>query len=51
MKNIINIIIGAFAVIGLVDLLGFTAWILSGQTPADGFYIGALTANFISLFI
>jgi len=36
--------------IALIDLLGFIFWTLSGQTPMDSFYIGKLTALFISIF-
>jgi hypothetical protein len=35
----------------LIDALGLMAWIASGQTPADGFYLGAISANIIKLFL
>lgn len=33
------------AVILFIDAICFLAWALSGQTPTDGFYAGALTAH------
>lgn len=45
MQNIIKYTAGAVAIIATVDVFGFMAWVASGQTPADGFYIGAITAN------
>ena len=45
MKDTIKTIAGALAVVAMVDMFGFMAWIVSGQTPADGFYVGALTAS------
>lgn len=45
-------IIGLFAVaIVLIDVFGFMAWVVSGQTPVDGFYIGALTAKVLGLVL
>lgn len=35
----------------LIDAVCFFLWALSGQHPADGFYLGAITKNIISLFI
>lgn len=34
-----------------LDVLGFIAWYLSGQLPADGFYIGAITKAVLSIII
>lgn len=34
-----------------VDAIGFFAWVASGQYPADGFYIGTITAHILKLFI
>lgn len=31
-----------------LDILGFIAWSLSGQIPADGFYIGIITKAVLS---
>ena len=33
------------------DLIGLIAWVLSGQTPQDGFYIGRITAEIIKFII
>tara|TARA_R100001530_G_C4224319_1_gene130843 strand:- start:294 stop:428 length:135 start_codon:yes stop_codon:yes gene_type:complete len=44
MANIIKFIL-------LFDFAGFVLWSISGQVPADGFFIGAMTRNFISLII
>lgn len=34
-----------------IDALGFIAWLLSGQYPADAYYIGTITAHTLELFI
>lgn len=44
-RKIAEIVTGTLAIIAAVDMLGFMAWIASGQTPVDGFYIGSLTAH------
>jgi hypothetical protein len=51
MKEILKIIGGT--VIGLlaIDFVGFIAWVMSGQFPADNFYIGTITTHIIKLFI
>ena len=46
-KNTLTILTGA----AMFDVLGFYLWFFSGQVPADGFYIGALTANLIKLWL
>ena len=33
-------------VVAMVDMAGFLMWAVSGQTPPDSFYIGALTGSF-----
>jgi|LSQX01.1.fsa_nt_gb hypothetical protein len=44
--------VGAVALaILMLDALAFFAWVLSGQTPADGFYFGAITANIIKALL
>lgn len=30
-----------------IDFLGFVAWAMSGQFPADNFYIGSITTQII----
>lgn len=44
-RKLAEIVAGLVAMVVLIDALGFMAWIASGQTPADGFYIGSLTAH------
>lgn len=42
------------AILGTVymfDFVGFCLWVASGQVPVDGFYVGALTANAVRLFM
>ena len=34
----------------MLDVAAFLMWAFSGQSPVDGFYAGALTAKFVSLF-
>lgn len=33
----------------LIDLLGFIMWSLSGQQPADSFFLGSITRSIINL--
>lgn len=47
MRNILKIISGTAAAILLIDAAGFALWILSGQYPADNFYIGTITAHIL----
>lgn len=35
----------------VLDALGFVAWSVSGQQPADNFYIGAITTNILKAII
>lgn len=44
-----NIILDIVLLILLVDFLGFVAWTLSGQLPADGFFIGRITTEVLKL--
>ena len=50
-RKVAEIVAGALGVVVAVDLFGFMAWIASGQTPVDGFYIGAITANVLRAII
>ena len=34
-----------------LDLFGLIAWVLSGQVPQDGFYIGRITTEIIKFII
>lgn len=47
----IKYIAGLIALIALIDFIAFIAWIISGQVPVDGFYIGAITGNALKLII
>ena len=49
--QIIKYTAGAVAVVIAIDMLGFVAWIASGQYPLDGFYLGAVTAKVLELLI
>jgi hypothetical protein len=51
MKDTLKIIGGVIVAILLVDAFGFMAWIYSGQTPVDNFYIGTITAHVLKLFL
>lgn len=33
----------------VIDVIGFMAWALSGQFPADNFYAGIITKNVLQL--
>lgn len=35
------------ALIIIVDAIGWTAWALSGQMPADNFFIGTITHHLL----
>lgn len=39
----------AWALLGIItlDALGFIAWAFSGQYPADGCYLGTITAHIL----
>lgn len=50
MQIIKNTIAITFMLIA-IDTIFFIVWALSGQTPVDGFYLGAFTKTIISLFI
>lgn len=47
MKQIINVLLSVMMVALIVDAVAFVMWALSGQSPIDGFYIGAITKNII----
>lgn len=34
-------------IILLVDAIGFVMWALSGQSPADGFFVGRITRSIV----
>jgi len=45
MKKTLQTIATVAAIIMFIDFVGFTAWAMSGQRPADNFYIGSLTTH------
>ena len=47
MKNTFKIIGATAAIIIMLDVMGFMAWLVSGQTPTDNIYIGTITAHII----
>lgn len=51
MKNAIKIILTVVIVILAIDFLFFVGWVMSGQTPVDGFYFGAITTNILRAII
>ena len=50
MTKIAKYLLGAFALIGAIDFLGFVAWGVSGQFPPDDFFIGTITWHLIHDF-
>jgi hypothetical protein len=34
-----------------IDFMGFMAWIISGQNPDDGLYIGSITTNLLKIIL
>ena len=47
MRETIKTISAVVAAILLIDMFGFLLWIMSGQYPADNFYIGTITAHIL----
>lgn len=45
MKKALHILIGIAVVVVSLDMLGFCLWVVTGQTPPSGFYIGFLTTH------
>lgn len=48
MKDTLQTIAGAIALLLALDAFAFFAWVFSGQNPADGYYFGAITAKIIT---
>ncbi len=46
--NILKTIGVIILTVSLLDLLGFTFWVLSEQLPVDSFYIGSITSHILS---
>lgn len=49
-NSIFEIIVAVVIAFLVIDLLGFVAWSLSGQMPADSFYIGSISDSVLHLF-
>lgn len=49
--KILSFIAWSIVVALIIDLVGFLAWALSGQYPADGAYLGTITAHVLGLFL
>ena len=47
MKQLFNFLLYVFIIIMIIDGVGFVMWSLSGQIPANEFYIGSITKNLI----
>lgn len=47
LKTIVYVSIAILA----IDFLVFCGWIISGQHPVDGFYVGSITANILKVII
>lgn len=50
-NKIFKTIINAILIILSIDFLGFMFWIILGQYPVDGFYIGRYTIEIIKLLV
>jgi hypothetical protein len=46
-----KILLYIFATIAFLDILGFSLWTFSGQLPADGFFMGKMTATVLKAII
>jgi len=50
-KTAAGIATGIALAVLIVDFMGFASWIASGQVPADGFYLGRITAEIIKAIL
>lgn len=50
-QNTVRIVRFLVSLVLLIDALGFIVWVLSGQKPIDGWYIGAVTAHVVRAVI
>ena len=41
--SIALLLVAVVATILFIDLMGYMAWVISGQTPSDGGFIGSIT--------
>lgn len=44
MRVALGVVSGLF----MLDVVGYVAWMASGQVPVDGFYVGAITAALVA---
>lgn len=49
-KEILHVIKLIVIAVLIFDVLCFLAWVLSGQTPVDGFYFGFITNNVLKIY-
>lgn len=42
-RDIFNIIFSALLLFIVIDVIAYVSWTVTGQTPIDNFYLGALT--------
>ena len=47
-KDIFNFIIATIIVVVIIDVAGYGLWKVTGQTPQDSFFIGAITNNILN---
>lgn len=50
-NKILKTIINAILIILVIDFLGFVFWVILGQYPVDGFYIGRCTVEIIKVLM
>lgn len=43
----IKFILSIIAIVMMIDVMGFLAWVYSGQRPVDDFYIGTITTHIV----
>lgn len=51
MTNALKIAGGVAIALLLLDVLGFIAWAMSGQFPADDFFIGSITTHILRAIV
>lgn len=47
MKQAIKIVFTIIVVLMIVDFIGMILWAMSGQFPADSFYVGSISTHII----
>jgi hypothetical protein len=51
LTDIFNFALATVLIVIAIDFVGMVAWIISGQLPVDGFYVGRISTEIIRLFI